>query len=101
MTWYDVPGGFSYLKTKVGNASVQATRSTKVFKNGEIGETHGAMPMVVPFKVALNKFLENRSDKLTLMTQSDSNGAKIERKDIISILEYEISAKARELKYDY
>ena len=44
------------MKTKVGNASVQATRSTTVYKNGVAGETHGALPMVVPFKVALDKF---------------------------------------------
>jgi len=31
----------------------------------------------------------------------DQHGNKLERKDIISILEYEISAKARELKNDY
>ena len=31
----------------------------------------------------------------------DANGNKLDRKDIVAILEYEISAKARELKNDY
>ena len=67
MKWYDRPGEFAYLKTKVGNASVQATRSTKIFKNGQEGESHGGLPMVVPFKVALDKFIQNDSSERKLM----------------------------------
>ena len=56
--------------------------------------------MVVPFKVALDKFIMNDSKEMQKMND-DQNGNKLERKDIVSILEYEISAKARELKNDY
>ena len=100
MNWYDKEGVFAYLKTKVGNASVQASRSTTVYKNGVEGESHNALPMVVPFKVALDKFRNNDSKEMQQMN-ADKDGNKLERKDIVSILEYEISAKARELKNDY
>ena len=99
MNWFDIPGEFKYLKNKVGNSSVQATRGTKRFKDGVEGESHGALPMVVPFKVALEKFIDNSSD--TRRTVTTDEIGKIEKKDIISIHEYEISAKARELRHDY
>ena len=70
-----------------------------MFKNGVEGDHFGAMQQNRPFKVSLDNFVSNTDDTRRVVSEND--GIKVEKKDIISIEDYDISAKARDLKKDY
>ena len=94
MNWFDLEGeGFEYLRKKIGKIQTQAYVQTIVFKNFRVDKQNKAIPSVMPFENALRRYNMNRSLKLQLV-RDDENG-RIERRETLSISDFDINAKAR------
>ena len=98
--WFDFEGkGFEYLKSKVAKVSTLAHVQTKYFKNWRESSSSRALPQPMPFEVALDRYFENRGTWLKLVR--DDETGRIEKREILSIHDFDIGAKARELRHDY
>ena len=94
MNWFDLEGeGFQYLRQKIGKIQLQAYVQTIVFKNFRVDKQNKALPSVMSFDNAFRRYNQNRSLKLQLV-RDDENG-RIERRETLSIQDFDINAKAR------